>query len=310
MHQGDQLRSRGSAGRAIQAAARLGSVVLVLCGLVAMPMAMAQATEPPRRIVSLNLCTDQILVDLVPHERIGAVSYLAADTDVSPIADRVRHLRVTRGGAEDVLGLDPDLVLAGTWSTPATVDLLRRLARRVELVPLASDVAGVRAAVRQIATAVGETARGELMIAEFDRRLAAIEAGLAGDKSGVPRPTALIYQVSGLASGPGSLADDALQRAGYRNLAREISLGAAGHVELEALVARRPDLLVLSAEAVEYRTAAADNLRHPAIAWLKSRGASLYLPWRQWLCATPGIADAIEQLAAARGRLKAEPRRP
>ena len=37
----------------------------------------------------------------------------------------------------------------------------------------------------------------------------------------------------------------------------------------------------------EYRTAVADNLRHPVIRALRQRGASLELPWRHWLCGTP-----------------------
>jgi iron complex transport system substrate-binding protein len=274
----------------------VASLLLVQVGSVA--LTAASAATPPQRIVSLNLCTDQVLIDLVPRERIRALSYLAADPAVSTIADRAAQFRVTRGEAEDVLALDPDLVLAGTWTTPATVDLLRRLERRIEVVPLASDVDGVRGAVRQIAAAVGETARGETMIADFDRRLASIQSAKSGRQ-----PTALIYQISGLASGPGSLADDALTHAGFRNLARDLALGVGGHVDLETLLAHPPDLLVLAAEAAEYRTAAADNLRHPAIAWLRRTRPTLTLPWRQWLCATPTVANAIEQLAAARREL-------
>lgn len=297
-----KMRAIASAWMAIRADAAIVSTAL----LVLTVLSPALASDAPRRIVSLNLCTDQVLVDLVAPERIVAISYLAADADVSPIADRVRHLRTTRGAAEDVLSLDPDLVLAGAWTTPATVDLLRRLGRRVERVPLAGDVSGVRAAVRQIAAAVGEVERGETMIAEFDRRITAVEAISVG---AMP-PTALIYQVNGLASGAGSLADDALRVAGFRNLAREIGLGAGGRVELEKLVTNPPDLLVFSAEVGEYRTPAADNLSHPAIAWLRGRTSTLALPWRQWLCATPGIINAIERLAVARSQLAVGLHRP
>jgi iron complex transport system substrate-binding protein len=79
-------------------------------------------------------------------------------------------------------------------------------------------------------------------------------------------------------------------------------------VPLESLVARPPDLLVLASSPEEYRTALADNLRHPVIALLRRRGASLELPWRHWLCGTPHLADAIERLAEARAGLEARGR--
>ncbi|HSR82076.1 MAG TPA: hypothetical protein VLL28_14985, partial [Hyphomicrobiaceae bacterium] len=65
-------------------------------------------------------------------------------------------------------------------------------------------------------------------------------------------------------------------------------------------IAKPPDLLILASHEDEYRTALADNLRHPIIRRLRERGASLELPWRLWLCGTPHIADAIERLARVR----------
>jgi iron complex transport system substrate-binding protein len=79
-------------------------------------------------------------------------------------------------------------------------------------------------------------------------------------------------------------------------------------VPLESLLAHPPDLLVLASHIDEYRTAVADNLRHPALRRLRERNASLELPWRHWLCGTPHIADAIERLAQARAGIEARAR--
>jgi len=117
-------------------------------------------------------------------------------------------------------------------------------------------------------------------------------------------PTAVVYQVNGLAAGPGSLADAALRAAGLANLAGELGLGPGGQLALEALVAKPPDLIILSGPVDEYRAAVADNLRHPALTAIMRRHASITLPWRLWLCATPHLADAIERLAAVRGEIE------
>src|SRR6476646_192811 len=160
----------------------------------------ASAADAPRRIVSLDLCTDQLMVELVPRERIAAVTHLAADPTVSAIPERARGIFITHGGAEDVLRLDPDLVLAGPFGVRGTVDLLQRLGRRVVIVPQPQDLSGVRAAVEAVAEAVGEPAKGAALVADFDRRLAA----LAPRKRGA-EPAAVIYQIGGSVSGPDSL---------------------------------------------------------------------------------------------------------
>ncbi|MET0569312.1 MAG: ABC transporter substrate-binding protein [Hyphomicrobiaceae bacterium] len=258
-------------------------------------MAPAYATVMPNRIVSLNLCTDQILVDLVPRERIAAVSHLAADPLVSAVAEKARGIPWTRGEAEVVLSFAPDLVIAGEYTTPATVALLERLGLKVMKIPLASDIAGLRAVTYQIADAVGARDTADALLAEFERRLRAVAVSAVSNE-----PTAVVYQVNGLAAGPGSLADSVLRAAGLRNLAGELGLGPGGQLALEALVAKPPDLIILSGPVNEYRAAVADNLRHPALATIMRAHASVTLPWRLWLCATPHLADAIERLAVVR----------
>ena len=271
--------------------------------LLAPAAAHAQVGARPTRIVSLDLCTDQLLIELVGRERIAAVTHLAADPAVSAIPARAKGLPITHGAAEDVLRHDPDLILAGPFGVSPTVGLLRRLNRNVVVVPLPSDLDGVRAAVRTVAAGVGEQPKGEAMIAAFDGRL----ARLAPPADAV-HPTAIVYQVGGSVSGPGSLAEAALLAAGFRNKAAEYRLTRNGQVPLELLVATPPDLLVLSSTVDEYRTALADNLRHPVLRRLRQNHASLELPWQLWLCGTPNIADAIERLAEARGKLGARAR--
>ena len=264
------------------------------CAFTALPGAHAQSakTEPPRRIVSLNMCTDQLLLDLVPHERMVGVSYLGADKTLSAEARRLAKFNLLKGTAEEVLALKPDLIIAGEYTTGATVDLLRRLGQNVLIVPMAIDFDGMRKTVRQMALAVGEVERGEKVLSDFDERLRAARSTVQS------RPTAIAYQVGSLVSGPESLLDAALTAAGYRNLARDITLGAGGRLPLEQLVATPPDLIVLANAPDDFRTVLADNLRHPALAKLMARRPSVHLPMPYWMCATPKIAEAVEILAS------------
>ncbi|MDX2204765.1 MAG: ABC transporter substrate-binding protein [Hyphomicrobiaceae bacterium] len=275
----------------------MARVLAALVLLAAAPGQGARADDKPQRIVSLDLCADQILIDLAPRSRIAAVTHLAADASVSAIPERARGLPVTRGAAEDVLKHDPDLVLAGQFGVAGTVSLLQRVGRKVVIVPLSSDLEGVRRAVTIVAAAVGEVRRGETLLAAFDARLAAVARAAA--TRGARRPSALVYQVGGSASLEGTLADAALVAAGFANASHAYPRLRGSQVPLEAILARPPDLLVLASPPFAYRTVVADNLRHPALRALAARIPSLELPWRQWLCGTPHLADAVEALAAA-----------
>jgi iron complex transport system substrate-binding protein len=280
-----------SYGIAVALAALLAACATATAGELAPP------ERVPQRIVSLTVCTDQLLLDLVERQRIAAVSYLATDPTLSTKVEEARGLVRVRGSAEEVLAHSPDLVIAQEYSTTATVDLLRRLGVPVLLVPLAADFEGLRRSIRMISQAAGTTERGERLIAEFDRRVA--EARPRGDA----RPTAIAYEVNNLASGSGTLVDSMLEAAGYRNMARERRLGPGGRLPLESLLADPPDLVVLANQPEEFRSVVGDNLRHPAFSRLITERASFALPMPYWLCATPRIADAVGELAHIRQRL-------
>jgi iron complex transport system substrate-binding protein len=271
-----------------------GSLSLLVTWLVGASIAHAAV---PQRIVSLNLCVDQILIDLVPRSRIAAVTHLAADPAVSAAPEKAVGLPTTHGAAEDVLARNPDLVLAGQYTTPATVDLLRRLGLNVVIVPLPQTYAGVRDVVREISVAVGEPERGASLIADFDRRLSSAADSVARLTD---KPVAVVYQVNNYVSRAGSLVDAALQTAGFRNGAGTLTIDANGQVALETLISDPPDLLIFSARPDEYRTVVSDNLRHPVLARTANAVRTTVVPWSQWLCGTPAIADAVESLVELR----------
>ena len=300
MGEGSNARQRRKPGAPVHA---LFCALLAFAGAAAAApgngAGMAQGEGGPRRIVSLDLCTDQLLIELADPSAIAAVTHLAADPTVSAIPHKAQGLSRTRGGAEEVLSYDPDLILAGPFGVSPTVALLRRLRRNVVVVPLAQDLDGVRRAVRVVAGAIGEEARGRAMIAEFDARLANIPHALRAP------PTAVVYQIGGAVSGPGSLADAALTAAGFVNLASAYRTSKGGQVPLESLLAKPPELLVLASNGRDYATPLADNLRHPALLALAGLRPTLELSWRYWLCGTPHLAEAIERLARMRQRIEA-----
>lgn len=278
---------------------------LAVLALALMPASLAAQTTKPQRIVSLNLCTDILLFDLVAPARIAALSPSSNDPRASPIAERVQSFLRIRGEAEEVLALSPDLVLAAEFTAPATISMLERLKLRVVKIPMAQDIAGVRISLMSVAEATGDVDEGRAAVAAFDARLAQAREINAVDAE---KPTALIYQINGIVSGTGRLEDEALSLTGFRNLAPVLHADRGGRVSIEAIVAHPPDLLLFAGPSNEYRTVVADALTHPALKTVMRDRATMVLPWRNWICGSPYVADAIEALVEARRRLAA--RRP
>lgn len=276
---------------------RPGALIRCLClSLCAAACATHADAAPPQRIVSLNVCADQILVDLVPREHIAAVTHLATDPLTAAKPERARGIPQTRGAAEDVVALNPDLILVGEYSTPATTDLLRRLGLRVEPVALPQTIAGISDLIRRMADLVEEPARGEQLIARMNSRIAASAASASAGRN----PRALVYQINNFVAREGSLVDEAMRIAGLDNAAHALRFARGGQIGVEDIVVAKPDVLILASGPDAYQTSVADNLRHPALRDARSWKAELLLPWPLWLCATHHVAEAVEHLAKAR----------
>lgn len=264
-------------------------------------MLAGRAEARPERVVSLNLCTDQMAFALLEQDRIASLSTLAADPDLSTIADAIDGFRLNHGLSEEILPLHPDLVVAGTFSAKPTVSLLSRLGYPTLVVDFARSIDDVRANVRALGRALAEPARAEALNETMDARLAAAAA-----PPGMPRPTALYLQPNGYTAGQKSLIDDVIRHAGLINLGAEAGISGHGPLSTEALLALGPDILILDESRERAPALAHEILEHPAVTSLLARSVRVAVPTRLWICGLPAIAEAVEILADARRRLTAE----
>ncbi len=267
--------------------------------LLAICLACPALAAPPQRVVSLNLCTDQLAVLLLPPERIAAVSFLARDADLSYVAERAASLPVVHGTAEEILPLKPDLVLAGTFTTRPTVRLLRARGIPVLELGLTRDFDDIRDQTRTVAAALGVPERAEALLAEMDRRLAAA-APAAEDR----RPRALTFAPGGFTAGSGTLSDAVMRAAGLENYAAGRGLNGYGYLPIESVAADPPDLLVAGRERPGHPSLAGRMLSHPALDRSLPLEARRRVPAALWTCGGPFTVEAVELLAAARRDLR------
>jgi iron complex transport system substrate-binding protein len=286
---------RRKASRPISGSARAGSAagLALAFALAAVAAGAGEAPgEAPARVVSINLCTDELAMLLAASGQLVAVSTLARDPLSSAMAEEAMAYPVTRGQAEEVFLLRPDLVLAGTYTTRATVELLRRLGVRVEEFAPPASLDDVGAQMRAVGAALGRAEAGARMAEEFEAGLAALRAE--------PGPRAALYDASGYTGGAHTLAGEILAAAGFRNVAEEVGLEAGGFLPLELLILAEPDVVV-TGKAYPGASRAEEILAHPALRGMTRAGA---VSDADWVCGTPHVLGAIARLGAAREALR------
>ncbi len=269
---------------------------LALIAATILPPAHAEAPPKPQRIVSLNVCVDQLLMLMVEPQRIAALTQFAADREWSNMPDAAQSFPITHGRVEEVLPLQPDLVIGGEYSAPDTITLLRRVGQRVEVMRLANSIAGVRDGMRWVGGIVGEAEKADALVAELDRRLAAVAAAVPPG----PRPVLAFYNTSGYTAEPGTLADDVIRAAGFDNLAGRLGLSIGGRLNLELVATAHIDTLIAVDTAGTAVSRAMETVHHPVLAQLAARKPFAVIPGRLWTCETPFVAEAAEQLARLR----------
>lgn len=253
------------------------------------------ARDMPARVVSINLCTDQLAMLLAAPGQLVSVSHLASDPLSSSMVEQAQGYIQNRGQAEQVYLMRPDLVLAGTYTAQATVELLRALGVEVVQVPPADSLAQVAGQMRLVGEALGRADQGEAMARAFEARIA--ELSVSGEKA-----TAAMYYPNGYTAGAGTLSDEILTLTGFRNVAGEAGLTGGGILPLERLVMAGPQMIVTS---TPYPGASRSEeiLVHPALDAIRGKAAKAQMSDADWVCGTPYLLRAVEGMAKARKAL-------
>lgn len=258
---------------------------LIRAGLAAICLG-GPAVAAPARVVSMNLCTDQIAMLLAAPGQLISVSDLARDPRMSPMATEAQAYPINYGRAEEIYLMRPDLVIAGQYASGPTVDMLRRLGLRVEVLPPAESIAAIRNEISRIGALLGREAAAADLLARF-------ETGLAAARSETDRGRAALYYANGYTSGRETLAGEILAAAGYENVAADYGITTTTALPLELLVMARPAKLITGAKWPG-QSRGEEILDHPALARTAPQAAEV--TDRDWICGTPYILRAIEAL--------------
>ena len=249
---------------------------LLLGGQFSAAASAVAAAPVPARVVSLDLCSDWLLSVHAGRDQVAGLSPMgqrfAAGHGPAP------RWRAHDGSLEQVIALQPDLVLVGPYNAARLRQRLQALGVPVAVTPLPTSldaVVGLEQTVLDLLGADRHRARAPLPLPV-----------LAADA-----PRLLVLGANGIATGRGTFENEVIERAGWRNY-----LAGDGYqrLEMEALVADPPDAILWAAPVSPAKANAFAEHRAlravvPPPRWLHTDN------WR-WECPGPWTWDLVEQL--------------
>jgi iron complex transport system substrate-binding protein len=264
--------------------------LLAILGWAGVFAQCAQAEPAAARVVSVNLCTDQLLLALADRRQIASLSPFVNDKAFSYMAAEAVGLPSNRGNGEDVVRLSADLVLVGAFDNKATRALVEQ--RGVEVMTFTpwSGLADGREQIRRLAARLGHPERGEALIARID-------AALEGVRGIAPTgQSALIVHRNLFVPGGRNVTVDILEAAGFRDVSGELGLKNGGYASLERLIRVAPDYLIVSPGDASVVDQGSAKMVHDAMLQLFPPSRRIPVPDRLTICGGPSTPELIETL--------------
>ena len=276
--------------------------LLLLSGCAQPRPAGPAQNASPQRIVSMNPCVDTILMEVAEPAQIAAVSHYSHDPRATSVPmNWAKHYPAVSGAAEDIIAVEPDLVIAGPHVSIQTIAALKRLGIPLMQVTVPETVEESKRQISDIAARIGQQQSGTLLNARID-------AAMADARTNVRVIPALIWQGSGLVPGKGTLADELLIHTGFRNVSGTLGLKKWDIVSLEQLLSAPPAVLLAGQANMSAGDADANRmLSHPVLRKVGARIRVAHYPSSLLHCGGPIIIKSVARLAKVRRSLEARP---
>jgi iron complex transport system substrate-binding protein len=251
------------------------------------------------RIASMNVCTDQLLIPLADPEQILGLSRYSRDRFESWAADDAHRYRILSGGAEDIMVLRPDVVVASLFDKRSTRELLKQKGLRLAEFAVPRNLEEVKAQIREMGEIVQHPDRAAAEIARLDAAIARARRVVVDKHYSV-----LPLSRRGWVAGSDSLVSSLLTETGLNNAAGDLGVGTGGFASLEAVVNAKPDFLLVSDAGDHAEDDGHAFLLHPALERFYPPAKRIVIPDRLTVCGGVMLAEALDVLVAELKRVE------
>lgn len=262
----------------------------MMVAALALPCGAASAVP---RIVSMNICTDQLLLAIADPAQIMGLSRFSRDMRQGWLGQAARRFPVLSGGAEDILVMKPEVVAGSDFDKRSTREILKANGIHLVEFPIPRTLADVRDQIRQMGDLVGHPDRAASEIARLDAAISGAKRAVGGRHFRI-----LALSRRGWVPGRDSFVGAILAEAGLVNAAGELGIGFGGFVSMEEIIKLQPDFLVVSDAGGRAEDDGSAFLLHPALEHFYPRARRIVIPDRMTECGGVMLADALNALAS------------
>jgi len=254
------------------------------------------ADNMPERVVSMNLCTDQLVLQLADRRNIASITYMADDPKISYFAKRAIGHQKNFGLAEEIIPLKPDLIMAGAFSGMVTTSILRRLKYNIVVFEIANDFDSLRKNIRKAGRILGKQSKAERLIGHFDKDL---------EKFFYTGPLIPVVILQPRAAGTGkiSLIDNILRKSGLKNISAGTNSSGVGWVTIEEVVVAKPEIIIADSIS-SWPSLGHQAMLHPVYKSIRNDNGMgsrrIQLPANLWNCGGVQVVKAVQILDLAR----------
>jgi iron complex transport system substrate-binding protein len=264
----------------------------LFAALVLAALPLAAGAEPPRRVASLNLSADEVLVEILPPERLVSVTRWADEVGTSNIVGRVPPsvFRVFKVDMERLVSLAPDVVIVSEYTDPDFLRVLERSGIRHHRMRGLGSIAGVRAAIVDLARVVGASDKAAPLLARYDETLRDVVRRIAGAR----RPRVL-YWAGGMTAGGDTAIGALIECAGGINVGREMGVAGIAPPGAERAFVADPDVVLVGTWPLAVESLKSD----PLLSRLRAvrEGRIVVMPNELLVALSQYTADACRHLA-------------
>lgn len=132
----------------------------------------------PTKIVSTTLAVDEYLIDLTALENIAAVTQISSDAGISNVAGKTEAIatKFETVTAEQVLALNPDLVIIPSYVNPEVLDQLDSVGITTFQVIDDSSFEGILKTLETIGDIIGEKEKANALVQDIQKRIDTLKA--------------------------------------------------------------------------------------------------------------------------------------
>ena len=272
---------------------------MILCCILILfsHLATTAVVKKPQRIVSTNLCTDQLVLMLVAKERIASLTKLAGQPEYSYMWEQAQGIPTNSGLAEEIILLRPDLVLSTEFSPGKATSILKIANLPIEIVTLPESFADLEILITRLGELLGEPKAAAELIASMQTKIKFVSDRIKA-RAETERPKVLIYSPNGHTAGRNTFKNTIVTIAGYTNIATELGIEYYRNLSVEQVLLSQPDLLIVSDSASYNQDSLAHRYtEHPALLKWQGNDRILVVPDNQWLCVGPMATKVLQTIA-------------